>query len=381
MISPESKNFAGSFKVCLVVLGVLWTFFSLPSLGVDSAVGKQYRNAVPGYNWVFPRDHGSHPNYRTEWWYFTGELESNRGKVGYQFTIFRQGTGFESLGENRWMSDQLFLGHMAVSVPKNSKHVQTAQFSRGGKSLAEADTQMPGLIRLRNWTLRWENGEWRIKASRDDIHLELSLEPEREPLLQGPGGYSRKGADTGQASLYYSFTRLKTSGTIRWGKKELNGTGRSWFDHEFGSSQLSDRQTGWDWISVRMNNGNDLMVYRLREKGGKVSESSQLTIRTEKGTVRYLSPDEWNMTPDRYWVSSTTGTRYPVKWTLEIPSKNINLIVEPIFDRQEMNFKGERTQPYWEGMITVDGQWSGQGVTGQGYLEMTGYGGDFNTRF
>jgi len=361
-----------------IVLLVGVFLFGLPA-GAEPVT---YRNARPDYQWSFPDDHGAHPSYRTEWWYFTGQLEGDDGaRVGFQFTIFRQGTGVKPAGENPWMTDQVLLGHMAVSVPSSETHREEMVMSRRREGLAGADTSRPGTVRIRTWRLSWKDGHWMIRAHQGDLRLHLNLEPSGPVLFQGPNGFSRKGEGGGQASSYYSFTRLKTTGTVSWNGGEFKGRGRTWFDHEFGSSQLGDRLTGWDWISLRLSDGTDVMVYRLRKKGGAASEHSQLTLRDPDGDVTYLGPGDWTMTPVRRWTSLETGARYPVRWRLTVPSENLRLTIEPPFDAQEMVFQAPVTDPYWEGMIRAEGTRGEASVKGEGYLEMTGYAGSFEGRF
>lgn len=355
---------------CLTVGFVFLLIFGFVAQG--GSARENFQIARKGYEWDFPRDHFSHPDYRTEWWYLTGILESGQKQYGYQFTIFRQGLNGEPSTNSRWFSDQVYLGHFSWIDLNGETHRSFQMLSRELSGVAFADTHSPGSIRLRTARLTPGN-PWQLTINQGQTKLQLRLKPTRPPLFQGPDGYSRKGSEPGQASQYYSFTRMKTEGrrVTASGTQVLHGI--TWFDQEFGSSQLSDRQEGWDWISLRLSNGADLMVYRLREEDGSITPQSSATIRYRNGAVEYIGASDWQMKPVEYWKSSETGARYPVEWNLLIPQKNINVTVRSRFPQQEMVLAGALTAPYWEGVIRAEGQWGDGSVKGEGFLEMTGY--------
>ncbi len=353
--------------ILLMLLYVCCTFHALHAEEPDP-----FPSVTRDYDWSFPADHGAHPSYRTEWWYFSGIVSSDDHEFGFQFTVFRQRTKQQPRAGSDWFTNQVYLGHMAVSDLRNETHHATTQVARGHLELGFSPDTMPGTIRVRNWTCSFEEG-WRIKARKNGIELNMTLDPDRPVLFQGPNGYSVKGPGDGQASLYYSQTRLRTSGTLTLENSTHEVSGRTWFDHEFGSSQLSENQEGWDWISLRLSDGSDLMVYRLRETGGQVSPQSSATLRHPDGSVTYLKQADWNMTPRAYWTSPETGARYPVRWRFTGRGSDIDLIVDRRFDRQEMVLEGGLTAPYWEGVVRATGTRDGSSVTGRGFLEMTGY--------
>lgn len=346
--------------------------FALVSPPLAAQSEPTFPSAGPDYDWSFPRDHGSHPAYKTEWWYFSGIVSSDGRAFGLQFTVFRQRTEQTPETGSDWFTNQVFMGHMAVSDLRNETHESAVQVARGHPELGSAPEQMPGTIRVRNWTCTFDDG-WTIKADDGELALALTLKPTRSRLFQGPEGYSVKGPEEGQASMYYSQTRLKTSGTLTLDGQQHRVSGRTWFDHEFGSSQLSENQVGWDWISLRLSDGSDLMLYRLREQGGSVSEQSSATLRRPDGTVSHISEENWSMTPLAHWTSPLTGGRYPVRWRVRLDDPETELVVNRRFDEQEMVLPGGLTAPYWEGVIRAEGQLGDTNVTGAGFLEMTGY--------
>ena len=357
-------------NVTVVVLAFLC--FALVSPHLFAQSDRSVLRARPDYDWSFPTDHGAHPAYQTEWWYFSGIVSSDGREFGLQFTIFRQRTEQTPETGSDWFTNQVFMGHMAVSDLRNETHASAVQIARGHTELGTAPEKMPGTIRVRNWTCSFDEG-WRIKADDGKLALSLDLKPTRPLLFQGPNGYSVKGPEEGQASMYYSQTRLKTSGTLTLDGTQHRVSGRTWFDHEFGSSQLSDDQVGWDWISLRLSDGSDLMVYRLREKDGSVSEQSSATLRRPDGSVSHIPQEQWSMTPLAHWTSPLTGGRYPVRWRVQLENPDTELVVNRRFDAQEMVLPGGLTAPYWEGVISAEGQLDDTSVTGSGFLEMTGY--------
>jgi predicted secreted hydrolase len=358
------KNYAGTIVrfLCLLALGLL-----------PSVVGAvDFQSARPGYSWSFPRDHGSHPNYWTEWWYFTGVLTTADREFGYQFTVFRSAIDRAPAPGSAWATNQVYMGHFALSDPAEESHRGFLRTARGHPRLAGADTTVPGRVFVRDWSLQLGD-TWVIEAGHGGTELSLTLSPTRPPLFQGPGGYSRKGSGPSQASMYYSLTRMKTRGQLKKGGSTHSVKGTTWFDHEFGSNELSDQQTGWDWISLRLDNGYDLMVYRLREEGGKITRHSSVTLRGPGGKVQYIPASEWSMEPLDHWKSPETGGRYPVKWRLSIDDPDVSLVVDRWFNAQEMVLEGALNRPYWEGMVFAEGRFRGEPVSGDGYLEMTGY--------
>jgi predicted secreted hydrolase len=341
---------------------------------VPTAVSAQStKTPQTDYDWSFPRDHGSHPNYESEWWYFTGILESDDRAFGYQFTIFRSATGKELARTGSWATNQIFMGHLAWSDPANQRHREHVRVGRGHPELSYGDTSVPGTIRVRDWSLEFEENQWKVSGQGGDDRINLTLKPTKSPLFQGPGGYSAKGPEAGQASQYYSYTRMTTGGTITIDDEPFNVQGTTWFDHEFGNDELPEGVVGWDWISLRLSNGGDLMLYRLRTDTGSTFPFSSATYRDPDGDVQYISSDEWTTEPLAHWTSPRTGARYPIRWRLTMSNPDLELTIRSDFPNQEMVFENGLTAPYWEGMVRAEGRLDGEPLNGRGYIEMTGY--------
>jgi predicted secreted hydrolase len=330
---------------------------------------------------VFPRDHGAHPDYRTEWWYYTGNLEAADGRrFGFQFTVFRrrlrpgepppaEGGGPRSL----WRTRQVFLGHAAVSDIDRKAHHHAEVLARGTPLTAGVE-QDAGVTRifLRDWSAEIAPGRHRIAARGPDFGYRIDLVPEKPPVLHGEAGYSRKGSTAERASCYYSFTRLAASGSLRFGEETVPVTGSAWMDQEFSSAYLEPGLSGWDWLSLQLSDRTEVMVFLLRRAGGGLSPASSGTFVDVDGNGRHLTSGEVALTPGRTWTSPGSGAEYPIAWTLRIPSLDLRLEVEAAFADQEMETPGTTGVTYWEGSVTASGARGGAPVAGRGYLEMTG---------
>jgi predicted secreted hydrolase len=341
-----------------------------------------FPQAEPNYDWQFPDDHLAHPQYKTEWWYFTGEVETADRRFGYQFTIFRRRLGTRSVaGNGPWATDQMLTAHLALSDLSSGQYYRDYFSSRLNPEFAAADTTAPGTVALRTIELNVSN-PWKLRATTENFSLDLELEARNEPLFHGQNGFSRKGPKKGQASQYYSQTRMKTNGTISTNDGEFAVHGRTWFDHEFGSSQLNENQVGWDWLSLRLRDDRDLMLFRIREDDGTLSEESAVTLRDGDSVRTGSLGDTVVFRPhpdDGRWTSPQTEISYPLRWSLKLPDRDEPLLVEPVMNDQEMIVPGNVVPPYWEGLIqarTPEGT-----VVGSGYLELTGYGGSVAETF
>ncbi|MFT5143028.1 MAG: putative secreted hydrolase [Rhodothermales bacterium] len=342
------------------------------ALSVDTT---GFDRAEPGYRIQFPRDHGAHPGFYLEWWYLTGNLQGPEGRpLGYQFTIFRNALSppqARAPSAGKWTTNQLYSAHLAISDPNNDSFVSEERFSRGALGLACGCVDSTGVrVWIENWRMEGPEdlSELRLRAEGQSIGLNLTLRPEKPVFLQGEAGYSAKGNQEGQASHYYSISRLRTTGTIRSGAETIAVTGDSWFDREWSTSLLAPDQRGWDWFSIQLADGRDLMLFRLRSDGGEDYMDGSLI--GPGGEKLAFSTAGTRMTPVRVWRSPETGSEYPVAWSLEIPDLDVRLDVEAQMDRQELKTR----VPYWEGMIRVSGEGPTGRLTGRGFLEMTGYG-------
>ena len=352
-----------------------WLAIVLPSIAADTT---SFAPAQEGYRYTFPRDHGSHDDFRTEWWYYTGNLVSTDGRpFGYQLTFFRRSIPEDQVKTlpSRWSITQLYLAHFAVSDLKNGRFHVFEKLSRAGVGKAGAETE-----RLHVWIDRWRAQSFQaqvasqtLQASADDLEIALTVVPEKAPVIHGKGGVSRKGAESGQASHYYSLTRLATSGRISLGKESFNVTGTSWMDHEFGSADLGKDLVGWDWFSIQLANHTELMLYRMRRSDGSSDPVSSGTFIEHDGRAQHLTLGEFMLEPITTWTSPASKARYPATWRLSIPSKDLSLALVPRMTEQELRTNRSTQVTYWEGAIEASGTLEGKPITGRGYMELTGY--------
>ena len=321
----------------------------------------------------FPSAHGPHPDYQTEWWYYTGNLQTADGRrFGYQLTFFRRALVPPSLRTERlsaWAADQVYMAHLALTDIAGKRHVAYERFARGAAGLAGAQA-VPYRVWLENWSAEeLDSGIVRLRAGQDGIALDLLLTDRKGPTLQGDGGYSPKGPDPGNASYYYSITRLETSGSVRLGDTVYAVSGHSWMDHEWSTSALAADQVGWDWFSIQLDDGSDLMVFQLRKADGSIDPFSSGTFIDSEGSATALKRDQFEIRVDGTWRSSRSGATYPARWTVSVPSEGLTLSIEPYLDAQELIL----SFTYWEGAVQVTGRRAGLSVAGRGYVEMTGY--------
>lgn len=348
----------------------------VPGLAADTA--QEFRGAAEGYRYAFPRDHGAHEEFRTEWWYYTGQLAAKDGRpFGYQLTFFRRGMPREQVKTlpSQWAVSQLYLAHFAVSDLRERRFHYAEKISRAGLGKAGAAHD-----RLHVWIDQWSAespsatpGTQTLRATDGDLALQLSVSPEKPLVVHGTEGISRKGPAAGQASHYYSFTRLATTGTLRIGKESFDVTGTSWMDHEFGSADLDKDLVGWDWFSLQLDDQRELMLYRLRRTDGSSDPVSSGTVIDRDGRGQHLSIGDFTLEPTSYWTSQTSHARYPQRWRLTIPSQQLSLELVPLMAEQELSTTRSTQVTYWEGAIEVTGSAQGRPVRGQGYMELTGY--------
>ncbi len=348
---------------------------SSPSVG-ETLEG--FRAAAAGYRYEFPRDHGAHDEFRTEWWYYTGHLRASNGRrFGFELTFFRRGipAGEIKTRPSQWSVSQLYLAHFAISDLDRQQFHYAEKVSRAGLGKAGADEG-----RLNVWIDHWlaeslmnEPARHRLEALQGDLRLSLHLTSEKPPTVHGRGGISRKGASEGQASHYYSLTRLAATGSITVGAETFDVTGLGWMDHEFGSADLDSDLVGWDWFSVQMDDRTELMLYRLRRTDGSSDPSSSGTLIHADGTSEYLPQSEFGLEPSDEWISPNSRARYPQRWRITVPRRRLSLDVTSLLRQQELVTTRSTQVTYWEGAARVSGTRDGNPVTGQGYVELTGY--------
>ncbi len=337
-----------------------------------------YARAVEARTFTFPDDHGPHEAFAIEWWYYTGNVETAEGRrFGFQFTIFRNSltpplrTVALADSGSTWDTNQLYFAHLAVSDAEHAQFYHAERFSRGSAGLAGAQAD-PFRVWIEDWTMTADGAMPRmhLQAEDADFAIDLRLDPAKPFVLQGDEGLSQKGNAPGQASYYYAFTRLATTGTIRLGDEMFDVTGLAWKDREWSTSTLSDDQVGWDWFALQLDNGYDLMYYQLRTTNGNSAAQSSGSIIAPDGQKTHLTLSEVNLVPTQTWTNPQGDATYPTHWRLSIPARNIDVTVSPVFPDQEMRDTAVR---YWEGAIDVTGTWEGTLIQGRGYLEMTGY--------
>ncbi len=338
-----------------------------------------FDQALPGYRYQFPRDHFRHANFKTEWWYYTGNLSTPNGRrFGFELTFFRQAQRQGVSGASPWEIDDIYLAHLALSDLQGQKFYKTERLNRAGPGLAGARLE-DGRIWNGNWQVRWtdlENplGRQELRAFASDFAIELTLSPQKPPVVHGMDGVSQKAMGAGQASHYVSFTRLGVAGSLTLLNEKYSVQGSAWMDHEFFTHTLAPGQAGWDWASIQLDNGAELMLYRLRRKDGTADPYSAGTYIDSRGRSHHLVAADIMMQPQEdTWQSSNTGASYPLRWTIAVPSLGVDLLCTTPFRSQEVVSQRETSPNYWEGAVDYAGRMGGKPVRGVGYLELTGY--------
>jgi len=344
--------------------------FSVAAQTLDAAMLGGFKKAVPPYRFRFPRDHAAHPEFQTEWWYYTGHLESGKRRFGYELTFFQAGINpWRKASKSAWALHTVYFAHFTVTDENHRKFQFTEEITRPALGMAGADTD-----RYRVWLHDWsasllpDNRTHHLLAGAPEFAIDLTLDPLKAPVVHGRDGVSQKSAGLGRASHYYSLTRMSTRGTLRLNGEELPVTGVSWMDHEFGSNQLSAEQAGWDWFSLQLDDGRELMLYRLRLKNGGVEPLSSGTVVAKDGTWKHLPLSAFQITATGRWNSPRSGAVYPQGWKIGVPSEGIDLNLEATVPDQELVPQGVAAVRYWEGSVRVTGS-----ATGVGYAELTGY--------
>lgn len=339
-----------------------------------------YARAIDPYAWDFPADHAAHPDFQTEWWYYTGNLEAESGaRFGFQFTIFRRAVVPETVeSDSEWRTNQVYMAHFTVTDVEGEQFYQHQRFSRGGANLAGA-TAAPG---YRVWLEDWEIAALddnailtQIRAQAADVSVDLQLQQVKPPALQGDNGLSAKSDEVGNASYYYSLSRLLTEGTVTIEGQPYSVSGTTWMDHEFSTSALGSDAQGWDWFGLHLDDNRELMLGRIRlEDGGYDPVFGGLLVLPD-GATRKLGAEDFAVTVTDTWISPHTGADYPAGWEMEIATGDaepLRISLTPLLADQELR----EGIAYWEGAVRITGD-----VTGYGYAELTGYSGTMNGRF
>jgi predicted secreted hydrolase len=334
----------------------------------------QYRAALPGYRYEFPRDHFSHPDFQTEWWYYTGNLRSAEGrKFGFELTFFRQAMSRDPAKTGAWNVKDLYVAHLALSDLDGGKFYHAERTNRSGPGLAGA-SESQGRIWNGNWQILLDGDEQKLQAIDQRFQLHLALRSEKPPVIHGENGVSQKAEGAGRGSHYISLTRLATSGSMELGGKKLDVSGTSWMDHEYFTHQLAPDQTGWDWLSLQLADNTELMLFHIRRTDGSIDPFSAGTYIDARGRTTHLRASDFVLQPlGEKWKSPVTGAVYPVQWQIAIPKLGIELEAKSPLESQELAGKTKFVPNYWEGAIVLGGKLATKPIDGVGYLEMTGY--------
>jgi predicted secreted hydrolase len=342
------------------------------AMGGGGAEG--FARATEPRPFVFPDDHGPHESFRTEWWYFTGNLESEVGdEFGFQLTIFRHALAPAAPTRgSRWATRDVWFAHFALGDGATGRFTAAERFERGALSLAGARAQ-PFEVWIGDWRAESLDGDesfpMRLVAETDEAAIDLVVELRKPIVLQGDRGLSQKGPEPGNASFYYSATRLEARGSVTVGEDVQSVAGSAWLDREWSTSALSEGQAGWDWFAIQLDDGRELMLYRLRRADGTTDPYNSGTLIEADGTTRRFGSEDVAYEPRRWWSSALTGVSYPVEWRLRIHPLDLEIETTPLIDGSELDLSVR----YWEGAIRASGREGSKRVSGQGFLEMTGY--------
>lgn len=322
---------------------------------------------VPGYVMRFPRDEGSHPEFRIEWWYVTGLLRvAARQPAGFQITFFRARPALKQDNPSAFSPHQIIIAHAALSDPERGRLIHAERAARTAFDLAGAATGRTS-VWIDDWALEQQGSTYRARLTAPELQFDFRFSATQPPLLQGENGLSRKGPAAESASYYYSLPQLELHGTIVSSGHRRSVSGRAWLDHEWTSRYMDAAASGWDWVCANFADGSALMAFRMRDAQGR-SYWAGGTLRGTDGTRQVFGPAEIVFKPGRTWRSARTGTTYPVAWTVQ--AGDLSLSIEPLMDDQELDARRTTGTIYWEGAVRV---LSGAVTVGHGYLELTGY--------
>jgi len=334
----------------------------------------QFQTALPGYRYEFPRDYFNHPDYQTEWWYYTGNLQTDGGrKFGFELTFFRQGTSRDPVQKSAWEVRDIYFAHFAVSDLDENRFFREERVNRAGPGIAGA-SQPLRKVWNGNWSVVWTEGGERLTAIADSFALDLTVRPEKPPVIHGENGVSQKSGGSGRASHYFSETRLAASGSIVAASRTYRVTGLAWMDHEFFTHQLEPGQAGWDWLCLQLDDRTELMLFHIRRKDGTIDPFSAGTFVDGSGRGTHLRSQDFELQPaGDTWISPQSGARYPIRWKIHVVSLGLSLEVSTRLPSQELASRSNLAPSYWEGAILLNGKKGAAELRGVGYLEMTGY--------
>ena len=345
------------------------------SLSVSDALDmgdSGFESVMGPWRFDFPDDHGPHPEYAIEWWYFTGNLQDTEGRhFGYELTFFRRGIG--NTGSSRtseWATEDIYFAHFAFTDVESDEFYAFERYSRDALGLAGA-VGSPFRVWIEDWSAVGSDGSafpMRLRAKDGGVEINLTLNGDKDIVLHGEDGFAQKGSEPGEASYYYSITRMPTTGVVTLDGRVHSVSGLSWLDREWSSAQLSDEQVGWDWFALQLSDGRDIMFYQLRPRVGVSADFDLGTMVAANGDYSPLRATDVNIEVLDFWQSPLGGT-YPSRWRLRIPSEALDIEIRPYVANQEL----DTLVRYWEGAVRIEGTSNGHPVEGSGYVELTGY--------
>ena len=346
-----------------------------PAAGVAQEMGEPFRLALPGYTFEFPRDHGSHPEFATEWWYYTGHLRTAAGReYGFELTFFRVGTSRTKLSAgSQWDLRDVSLAHFAITDIKRRKFRFYEKLNRSTPFTASAAVGRLDVFNESWKAITLADGRVRLQADGGGDSIDIILRSTKAPAIHGENGISVKAAGVGYASHYYSLTRIEVTGRVRVDDAWESCSGLAWMDHEFGSASLRESQQGWDWFSVQLDNETELMLYQIRKRDGSPDVTSSGSFVMPDGNVIHLRHDQFRIRALGSWTSPKSGARYPMGWQIDVLPLNLSLRLTERLKPQELLTKSSTQITYWEGAVAVQGSFERTPVRGVGYVEMTGY--------
>jgi predicted secreted hydrolase len=372
----------------LLAAGMAYAFWPQPKPDDLNAVVVSTPDSIEGFAraegvapLTFPADFGPHPDFQTEWWYYTGNLEIADGShFGYQLTFFRRGLLPPSQLPGRgsdWATNQIYMAHFTLTDVEGETFQAYERFSRGAAGLAGAQAD-PYRVWLEDWQVELTApNTYHLIAANENIAIDLTLRDSKGPILQGDQGYSQKGTEPGNASYYYSQTRLETRGEVSVDGLSFAVTGLTWKDHEYSTAVLGTDEVGWDWFSLQFSDGYELMLYSLRHADGSVDPYSSGTLIAPDGSTTHLELEDFVIEAQDSWRSPASGAEYPMGWLIRIPAQQLEFEITPYLRDQELDL----TFIYWEGAVHVSGTHAGAAISGVGYVELTGYAAPFNGQF
>ncbi|MEA3211057.1 MAG: hypothetical protein QOE70_4114 [Chthoniobacter sp.] len=401
---PDSNRGGSWWRLLPAVLAVAGLLVSTLGIAGAAEALRDWRLALPGWKYQFDDDHFPHLDFKTEWWYFTGNLRAPNGRrFGYQLTFFRQGIlppgrrrgdplntmdfTFSpnhvpaALGPgdpSRFVVDDLKFAHFAITDVDGKRFHFQQKFSRGAFGEAgfagTQDRYFKSIAWIDWWHLSYNHsmGMQTIMGGDERTQVQLFFRQPKPWAVHGVNGVSQKAAGEGHASHYYSGTRLPSSGRLKWEGQDFEVEGESWFDHEWATNQLTANQVGWNWFSIQLDDQTELMLYQMRTRDGGLDPNSSGTFVAVNGATQHLRREDYTLQPRDYWTSKATGARYPMAWDLSVPALDLRVRITTPVENQELVLN---PIIYWEGVIDIDGTRASQPVRGHGYMELTGYAG------